>query len=129
MSSGIAAEAYAARLQECNQLEDNIKGTNEALADAPETVNRIISVSPPFQQRQVRLQLASVLKGVVSQRLIPRSDGKGRAAACEIMVLVVNPEVSGKPEMARAPTMPQIAVSGMVRNNPPPSVHLLKPVR
>jgi len=54
--------------------------------DAPETVNRIISVFPPFQQRQVRLQLASVLRGVVSQRLIPRSDGKGRAAACEIMV-------------------------------------------
>jgi twitching motility protein PilT len=54
--------------------------------DAAETINRIISVFPPFQQRQVRLQLASVLKGVVSQRLIPRSDGKGRAAACEIMV-------------------------------------------
>jgi len=54
--------------------------------DAPETINRIISVFPPFQQKQVRLQLAAVLKGVISQRLIPRADGKGRAAACEIMV-------------------------------------------
>jgi len=54
--------------------------------DAPETINRIISVFPPFQQKQVRLQLASVLKGVVSQRLIPRADGQGRAAACEVMV-------------------------------------------
>ncbi len=54
--------------------------------DAPETINRIISVFPPFQQKQVRLQLASVLQGVVSQRLIPRVDGEGRVAACEVMV-------------------------------------------
>jgi len=54
--------------------------------DAPETINRIISVFPPFQQKQIRLQLASVLRGVISQRLIPRADSKGRAAACEIMI-------------------------------------------
>jgi len=54
--------------------------------DAPETVNRIISVFPPFQQKQIRLQLASVLRGVISQRLIPRADAKGRVAACEIMI-------------------------------------------
>jgi twitching motility protein PilT len=54
--------------------------------DAPETINRIISVFPPFQQKQVRLQLASVLRGVISQRLIPRADAKGRVAACEIMI-------------------------------------------
>jgi twitching motility protein PilT len=54
--------------------------------DAPETVNRIISVFPPFQQKQIRLQLASVLRGVISQRLIPRADSKGRVAACEIMI-------------------------------------------
>jgi twitching motility protein PilT len=40
--------------------------------DAVETINRIISVFPPYQQKQVRLQLSAVLKGVVSQRLIPR---------------------------------------------------------
>lgn len=54
--------------------------------DAGETINRIISVFPPYQQKQVRLQLASVLRGVISQRLIPRSDGKGRVPACEILV-------------------------------------------
>ena len=54
--------------------------------DATETVNRIISVFPPFQQRQVRIQLAAVLKGVVSMRLVPRLDGKGRVPAVEVMV-------------------------------------------
>jgi twitching motility protein PilT len=55
--------------------------------DASETINRIIAVFPPYQQKQVRLQLASVLKGVVSQRLVPRADGKGRVPACEVLVV------------------------------------------
>ena len=54
--------------------------------DATETVNRIIAVFPPHQQRQVRIQLASVLKAAVSQRLMPRSDGHGRVPAVEVMV-------------------------------------------
>jgi twitching motility protein PilT len=54
--------------------------------DATETVNRIISVFPPHQQRQVRIQLASVLKAAISQRLLPRADGLGRAPAVEVMV-------------------------------------------
>src|SRR5512136_2100482 len=54
--------------------------------DAAETVNRIISVFPPHQQKQIRLQLASVLKGVISQRLVPRADGKGRVPAVEVML-------------------------------------------
>src|SRR5437762_6718958 len=54
--------------------------------DATETINRIISVFPPHQQKQVRLQLASVLKAVISQRLLPRTDGKGRVAAVEVMI-------------------------------------------
>ena len=41
---------------------------------------------PPHQQRQVRIQLASVLKAVISQRLMPRADSVGRAAAVEVMV-------------------------------------------
>ena len=52
--------------------------------DATETINRIISVFPPYHQRQVRLQLASVLKGIISQRLVPRADGKGRVPAVEV---------------------------------------------
>ena len=54
--------------------------------DATETVNRIIAVFPPHQQRQMRLQLASVLKGAISQRLIPRADGMGRVPAVEVMI-------------------------------------------
>lgn len=54
--------------------------------NATETVNRIISVFPPYHQKQVRLQLAGVLKGVISQRLVPRADGVGRVPAVEIMV-------------------------------------------
>src|SRR5919198_1554724 len=54
--------------------------------DATETINRIIAVFPPHQQKQVRLQLASVLKAVISQRLIPKADGRGRAPAVEVMI-------------------------------------------
>jgi twitching motility protein PilT len=54
--------------------------------DATETVNRIISVFPPHQQKQVRIQLQTVLKAVVSQRLLPRADGLGRVPAVEILI-------------------------------------------
>jgi twitching motility protein PilT len=54
--------------------------------DATETINRIIAVFPPHQQRQVRIQLASVLKGAVAQRLLPRADGLGRVPAVEVMI-------------------------------------------
>jgi twitching motility protein PilT len=54
--------------------------------DATETVNRIITVFPPHQQRQVRIQLAAVLKAAISQRLLPRADGAGRVPAVEVMV-------------------------------------------
>ena len=54
--------------------------------DAVETINRVIGIFPPYQQKQIRLQLSSVLKGVVSMRLVPRTDGKGRVPAVEVMV-------------------------------------------
>ena len=54
--------------------------------DATETINRIIAVFPPYQQRQIRIQLSSVIKGVISQRLVPRADGKGRVPAVEVMI-------------------------------------------
>ncbi len=54
--------------------------------DATETINRIISVFPPHQQKQIRLQLASVLRAAIAQRLIPRRDGVGRAPAVEVLV-------------------------------------------
>jgi twitching motility protein PilT len=54
--------------------------------DATETINRIIAVFPPYQHKQVRMQLASVLKSIISMRLIPRADGKGRVPAVEVLV-------------------------------------------
>jgi twitching motility protein PilT len=53
--------------------------------DATETINRIISVFPPHQQKQIRLQLAAVLKSVISQRLLPRADDRGRVPAIEVL--------------------------------------------
>jgi twitching motility protein PilT len=54
--------------------------------DATETINRIIAVFPPYQHKQVRMQLASVLKGIISMRLMPKADGKGRVPAVEVLV-------------------------------------------
>lgn len=54
--------------------------------DATETINRIISVFPPHQQKQIRLQLAGVLKAIISMRLVPRRDNNGRVPAVEIMI-------------------------------------------
>ena len=54
--------------------------------DAVETINRIISVFPPPEQKQIRMQLAAVLKAVVSQRLVKRADGPGRVPAVEVLV-------------------------------------------
>ncbi|NLB34495.1 MAG: type IV pilus twitching motility protein PilT [Elusimicrobia bacterium] len=55
--------------------------------DAPQTVDRIIDVFPPFQQQQIRTQLSGVLKAVICQQLLPTADGKGRVAAREIMLV------------------------------------------
>lgn len=60
--------------------------------DAPQTIDRIIDVFPPHQQQQVRVQLSTSLKAVVSQTLIPKADGVGRVAAREIMI--VTPAIS-----------------------------------
>jgi twitching motility protein PilT len=53
--------------------------------DATETISRVVSVFPPHQQRQIRLQLGAVLRAVICQRLVPTKDGQGRVAALEIM--------------------------------------------
>jgi len=54
--------------------------------DATETVNRVIAVFPPYQHKQVRMQLSSVIKGIISMRLMPKADGKGRVPAVEVMI-------------------------------------------
>ena len=67
--------------------------------DAVETIQRIISVFPPPEQKQVRLQLASTLKAVISQRLVRKSDDVGRVPAVEVLIstgfvrdCVINPD-------------------------------------
>ena len=54
--------------------------------DATETLNRIISVFPPHQQKQIRLQVAAVLKSAIAQRLVPNAEGTGRVPAVEVLV-------------------------------------------
>lgn len=54
--------------------------------DATETINRIISVFPPYQHKQVRIQLSSILKGIISMRLVPKSSGDGRVPAVEVLI-------------------------------------------
>src|ERR1700680_1738496 len=54
--------------------------------DAVETINRIIAVFPPPEQKQIRLQLAAVLRAIVSQRLVRRCDGEGRVPAVEVLI-------------------------------------------
>ncbi|MDX9715497.1 MAG: type IV pilus twitching motility protein PilT [Dissulfurispiraceae bacterium] len=56
--------------------------TNSAI----QTINRIIDVFPPYKQDQIRVQLSFVLEGIISQRLIPRKDGQGRALALEVLL-------------------------------------------
>ncbi len=55
--------------------------------DAAETINRIIDFFPLYQQKQVRIMLAGSLRGIISQRLLVRSDGIGRVPAVEVMVM------------------------------------------
>jgi twitching motility protein PilT len=54
--------------------------------DAPQTIDRILDVFPPYQQQQVKVQLADCLQGIISQQLLPRADGNGRIAAYEVLV-------------------------------------------
>jgi twitching motility protein PilT len=58
--------------------------------DATKTITRIIDTFPPYQQQQVRYQLAAQLKAVVSQRLLPRADGTGLIPAVEVLISTVH---------------------------------------
>ncbi|HEX2202115.1 MAG TPA: PilT/PilU family type 4a pilus ATPase [Longimicrobium sp.] len=55
--------------------------------DAASTISRLVAVFPPDEQPVVRMRLAESLQAVVSQRLLPRKDGKGRVLAAEVMVV------------------------------------------
>jgi twitching motility protein PilT len=71
--------------------------------DATETINRIVDFFPPHQQQQARAMLAGTLKGIISQRLVPTPDKRGRVAVCEIMRMtgrakdmILDPEQTGR---------------------------------
>ena len=55
--------------------------------DAPETINRILDFFPPAHHQQARAMLAGTIKGIISQRLVPRADGSGRTAITEILTM------------------------------------------
>lgn len=54
--------------------------------DAAQTIDRIIDMFPPGQQSQIRLQVSQSIEGIISQSLLPKSGGKGRVAAFEVML-------------------------------------------
>lgn len=54
--------------------------------DAPQTIDRVVDVFPPYQQQQIRIQLAGVLQGVISQQLLTTKDGQGRIVAVEVLI-------------------------------------------
>lgn len=70
--------------------------------DAAETVNRIIDFFPPHEQKQIRMTLSESLRGILCQRLVPRSDGYGRCVTMEVLVntgriadAIADPEKTG----------------------------------
>jgi twitching motility protein PilT len=71
--------------------------------DAPETINRVLDFFPPTQHLQARAMLAGTLKAIISQRLVPRADGKGRIAIAEVLTmtgrvhdLIIDPDRTAK---------------------------------
>src|SRR3954466_4648198 len=93
--------------------------------DASETVNRIIDLFPPHQQQQARAMIAGTLKGIVSQRLVRTTDGHGRVACCEIMVMtgrvhdmILDPKLTGQ--------LPEVVAEGGYYGMQTFDQHLLK---
>jgi twitching motility protein PilT len=72
----------ALRIAETGHLTFGTLHTNSAYT----TINRLVDSFPPHQQQQIRAQLSLVLEGIVCQSLLPKSDGSGRVAACEILI-------------------------------------------
>lgn len=78
---------------------------------ASKTIDRLIDVFPPEQQQQIRAQLSLVLKSVISQRLLPTADGKGRIAAFEMMF--INSAISNLIREGRTANIGQAIQTGM----------------
>lgn len=71
--------------------------------DAAQTVDRVVDVFPPYQQQQARLQLSVTLQAVISQQLLPKTDGSGRVVAVEVLIAT-----SGVRNLIRESKTPQI---------------------
>src|SRR3990172_12013932 len=82
--------------------------------NAAETVNRIISIFPPHQEDQIRAQLAGVLQGIISQRLVVRADGKGRVPAVEVMVMTGLVRDSVR-DAEKTPQIPAVIAAGQAQ--------------
>ena len=78
--------------------------------NASRTLDRLLDVFPPGQQEQIRVMVSESLRGVISQQLIPRADGKGRVLALEI--LTNTPAVANVIREARTYTLPGIIQTG-----------------
>jgi twitching motility protein PilT len=78
---------------------------------AAQSIDRIIDVFPPYQQQQIRIQLSSVLEGIISQQLIPKADGRGLVAAFEIMI--ANNAISNLVREGKTHQIPTIIQTGL----------------
>jgi len=79
-------------------------------SNASRTLDRLLDVFPPDQQEQVRIMVSESLRGVISQQLIPRADGKGRVLALEI--LTNTPAVANVIREAKTFMLPGIIQTG-----------------
>lgn len=77
---------------------------------APDSIDRIVGVFPAERQPQIRLQLSTTLRAVLSQQLLVRKQGSGRVAACEVMV--VNPAIKNLIREGKTPQMMSSMLSG-----------------
>lgn len=94
---------------------------------APDTIDRIVGIFPPESQAQVRMELSLCLKAVVSQQLLPRKTGKGRVAACEVMV--VNQAIKHLIREGKTPQMFSAMLSGRAEGSITMDNRLIEMVR
>jgi twitching motility protein PilT len=82
--------------------------------DASKTINRVLSFYPPHQQADVRFSLATALTAIISQRLVPRTDGEGRVPACEVLINTAAVRENMR-DMNKALNIPDLIKQGTVQ--------------
>ena len=81
--------------------------------DATQTLNRIISFYPPHQHQEIRMLLATALQAVISLRLVPRADGRGRVPGCEVLINTAA-VADNMREIEKALNIPDLIAEGTV---------------